>query len=96
MKFQKKCPDEDAPGRPARQQDRALRKHVLTIRDLCGRCIVLDKGRSSLTATSTGASLYLATGSRLPALVDYADFKRDSAGSSDNLRLQSVRIMLVS
>ena len=84
MKFQKKCLTK------MRQAARRDGKTVLyvshnmaTIRDLCDRCIVLDKG----------IALYLSTKSQEASFIDYSGVKRDNWFKRDNIRLQSVELL---
>ena len=78
MKFQKKCLTK------MRQAARRDGKTVLyvshnmaTIRDLCDRCIVLDKGKVIFDGdVDEGIALYLSTKSQAADFVDYSDFKR--------------------
>ena len=98
MKFQKKCLTK------MRQAARRDGKTVLyvshnmaTIRDLCDRCIVLDKGKVIFDGdVDEGIALYLSTKSQAADFVDYSDFKRDNWFKRDNLRLQSVRVLVPS
>ena len=98
MKFQKKCLTK------MRQAARRDGKTVLyvshnmaTIRDLCDRCIVLDKGKVVFDGeVDEGISIYLATKSKATNYVDYSDFKRDNWFKRDNLRLQTVRLAVSS
>ena len=98
MKFQKKCLTK------MRQAARRDGKTVLyvshnmaTIRDLCDRCIVLDKGKVVFDGeVDEGISIYLATKSKATNYVDYSDFKRDNWFKRDNLRLKTVRLAVSS
>ena len=98
MKFQKKCLTK---MRQAAQRDGKtvlyVSHNMSTIRDLCDRCIVLDKGKVIFDGdVDEGIALYLATKSKTADFVDYADFKRDNWFKRDNLRLQSVRVLVPS
>ena len=71
--------------------------NMATIRDLCDRCIVLDKGKVIFDGdVDEGIALYLSTKSQAADFVDYSDFKRDNWFKRDNLRLQSVRVLVPS
>jgi ABC-type polysaccharide/polyol phosphate transport system ATPase subunit len=94
MKFQKKCLTK---MRQAAQRDGKtvlyVSHNMATIRDLCDRCIVLDKGKVVFDGeVDEGISIYLATKSKATNYVDYSDFKRDNWFKRDNLRLQTVRL----
>ena len=94
MKFQKKCLTK---MRQAAQRDGKtvlyVSHNMATIRDLCDRCIVLDKGKVVFDGeVDEGISIYLATKSKATNYVDYSDFKRDNWFKRANLRLQTVRL----
>ena len=98
MKFQKKCLTK---MRQAAQRDGKtvlyVSHNMATIRDLCDRCIVLDKGKVVFDGeVDEGISIYLATKSKATNYVDYSDFKRDNWFKRDNLRLQTVRLAVSS
>lgn len=98
MKFQKKCLTK---MRQAAQRDGKtvlyVSHNMATIRDLCDRCIVLDKGKVVFDGeVDEGISIYLATKSKATNYVDYSDFKRDNWFKRDNLRLQTVRLAVPS
>ena len=95
MKFQKKCLTK------MRQAARRDGKTVLyvshnmaTIRDLCDRCIVLDKGKVIFDGdVDEGIALYLSTKSQEASFIDYSGVKRDNWFKRDNIRLQSVELL---
>ena len=93
MKFQKKCLTKMRQA--AKQDGRTVlyvSHNMATIRDLCDRCIVLDKGKVVFDGDVDEAiSIYLATKSQATAYVDYSDVKRDNWFKRDNLRLQTVQ-----
>ena len=98
MKFQKKCLTK---MRQAAQRDGKtvlyVSHNMATIRDLCDRCIVLDKGKVVFDGDVDEAiALYLSTKSQTSDFVDYSTFKRDSWFKRDNLRLQSVQVQVPS
>lgn len=98
MKFQKKCLTK---MRQAAQRDGKtvlyVSHNMATIRDLCDRCIVLDKGKVVFDGeVDEGISIYLATKSKATNYVDYSDFKRDNWFKRDNLRLKTVRLAVSS
>ena len=98
MKFQKKCLTK---MRQAAQRDGKtvlyVSHNMATIRDLCDRCIVLDKGKVVFDGeVDEGISIYLATKSKATNYVDYSDFKRDNWFKRGNLRLQTVRLAVPS
>ena len=98
MKFQKKCLTK---MRQAAQRDGKtvlyVSHNMATIRDLCDRCIVLDKGMVVFDGDVDEAiALYLSTKSQTSDFVDYSTFKRDSWFKRDNLRLQSVQVQVPS
>ena len=98
MKFQKKCLTK---MRQAAQRDGKtvlyVSHNMATIRDLCDRCIVLDKGKVVFDGeVDEGISIYLATTSKATNYVDYSVFKRDNWFKRDNLRLQTVRLAVPS
>ena len=98
MKFQKKCLTK---MRQAAKRDGKtvlyVSHNMATIRDLCDRCIVLDKGKVVFDGeVDEGISIYLATKSKATNYVDYSDFKRDNWFKRDNLRLQTVRLAVSS
>ena len=93
MKFQKKCLTKMRQA--AKQDGRTVlyvSHNMATIRDLCDRCIVLDKGKVVFDGDVDEAiSIYLATKSQTTAYVDYSNVKRDNWFKRDNLRLQTVQ-----
>lgn len=98
MKFQKKCLTK---MRQAAQRDGKtvlyVSHNMATIRDLCDRCIVLDKGKVVFDGdVDGGIAMYLSTKSRTSDFVDYSAFKRDNWFKRDNLRLQSVQVQVPS
>ena len=98
MKFQKKCLTK---MRQAAQRDGKtvlyVSHNMATIRDLCDRCIVLDKGKVVFDGDVDEAiALYLSTKSQTSDFVDYSTFKRDNWFKRDNLRLQSVQVQVPS
>ena len=98
MKFQKKCLTK---MRQAAQRDGKtvlyVSHNMATIRDLCDRCIVLDKGKVVFDGgVDEGIALYLSTRSQASEFVDYSAFKRDNWFKRDNLRLQSVQVQVPS
>ena len=98
MKFQKKCLTK---MRQAAQRDGKtvlyVSHNMATIRDLCDRCIVLDKGKVIFDGgVDEGIALYLSTKSQVSDYVDYSEFKRENWFKRDNLRLQSVRVKVSS
>ena len=98
MKFQQKCLGKMSDV--ANQDGRTVlyvSHNMATIRDLCDRCIVLDKGKVVFDGeVDEGISIYLATKSKATNYVDYSDFKRDNWFKRDNLRLQTVRLAVSS
>ena len=98
MKFQKKCLTK---MRQAAQRDGKtvlyVSHNMATIRDLCDRCIVLDKGKVVFDGdVDGGIAMYLSTKSRTSDFVDYSAFERDNWFKRDNLRLQSVQVQVPS
>ena len=96
MKFQKKCLTK---MRQAAQRDGKtvlyVSHNMATIRDLCDRCIVLDKGKVVFDGgVDEGIALYLSTRSQASEFVDYSAFKRDNWFKRDNLRLQNVHLLV--
>ena len=68
--------------------------NMATIRDLCDRCIVLDKGKVIFDGdVDEGIALYLSTKSQETAFIDYSKVKRDNWFKRDNIRLQSVELI---
>ena len=68
--------------------------NMATIRDLCDRCIVLDKGKVVFDGgVDEGIALYLSTKSQETAFIDYSKVKRDNWFKRDNIRLQSVELI---
>ena len=98
MKFQQKCLGKMSDV--ANQDGRTVlyvSHNMSTIRQLCTRCVVLDKGRVIFDGdVDEGIALYLSTKSQAADFVDYSDFKRDNWFKRDNLRLQSVRVLVPS
>ena len=95
MKFQKKCLDK---MRQAAQRDGKtvlyVSHNMSTIRDLCDRCIVLDKGKVIFDGdVDEGIALYLSTKSQEASFIDYSGVKRDNWFKRDNIRLQSVELL---
>ena len=95
MKFQKKCLTK---MRQAAQRDGKtvlyVSHNMATIRDLCDRCIVLDKGKVVFDGgVDEGIALYLSTKSQETAFIDYSKVKRDNWFKRDNIRLQSVELI---
>ena len=95
MKFQKKCLTK---MRQAAQRDGKtvlyVSHNLATIRDLCDRCIVLDKGKVVFDGgVDEGIALYLSTKSQETAFIDYSKVKRDNWFKRDNIRLQSVELI---
>ena len=98
MKFQKKCLTK---MRQAAKRDGKtvlyVSHNMATIRDLCDRCIVLDKGKIVFDGdVDEGIAIYLAQKSQSTDFVDYSQYKRDNWFKRDNLRLQSVRFQVPS
>ncbi|WP_294716442.1 polysaccharide ABC transporter ATP-binding protein [uncultured Gemmiger sp.] len=96
MKFQKKCLTK---MRQAAQRDGKtvlyVSHNMATIRDLCDRCIVLDKGKVVFDGgVDEGIALYLSTRSQASEFVDYSAFKRDNWFKRDNIRLQNVHLLV--
>ena len=92
MKFQKKCLTK---MRQAAQHDGKtvlyVSHNMATIRDLCDRCIVLDKGKIVFDGSvNEGIARYLATKTRNADAIDYSTYIRDIWYNRDNLRLQEV------
>ena len=98
MKFQQKCLGKMSDV--ANQDGRTVlyvSHNMSTIRQLCTRCVVLDKGKVIFDGdVDEGIALYLSTKSQAADFVDYSDFKRDNWFKRDNLRLQSVRVLVPS
>ena len=98
MKFQQKCLGKMSDV--ANQDGRTVlyvSHNMSTIRQLCSRCVVLDKGKVIFDGdVDEGIALYLSTKSQAADFVDYSDFKRDNWFKRDNLRLQSVRVLVPS
>ena len=95
MKFQKKCLTK---MRQAAKRDGKtvlyVSHNMATIRDLCDRCIVLDKGKIVFDGdVDEGIARYLATKTQDSDCVDYSHYKRDNWYKRDNLRLQEVRML---
>ena len=95
MKFQKKCLSK---MRQAAKRDGKtvlyVSHNMATIRDLCDRCIVLDKGKIVFDGdVDEGIARYLATKTQDSDCVDYSHYKRDNWYKRDNLRLQEVRML---
>lgn len=94
MKFQKKCLTKMRQA--AKQDGRTVlyvSHNMATIRDLCDRCIVLDKGKVVFDGNvDEGIALYLSTKSQANSFIDYTEFKRDNWYKRDNLRLQTVEL----
>ena len=68
--------------------------NMATIRDLCDRCIVLDKGKVIFDGdVDEGIALYLSTKSQEASFIDYSGVKRDNWFKRDNIRLQSVELL---
>lgn len=93
MKFQKKCLTK---MRQAAKQDGKtvlyVSHNMATIRDLCDRCIVLDKGKIVFDGdVDEGISIYLAAKTQKENYVDYSDYKRESWIRFDDLRIRSIR-----
>ena len=95
MKFQKKCLTKMRQA--AKQDGRTVlyvSHNMATIRDLCDRCIVLDKGKIIYDGeVDAGIALYLSTKSKADSFIDYTEFKRDNWYKRDNLRLQTVEML---
>ena len=96
MKFQKKCLTK---MRQAAQRDGKtvlyVSHNMATIRDLCDRCIVLDKGKVVFDGgVDEGIALYLSTKSQETAFIDYSKVKRDNWFKRDNIRLQNVHLLV--
>ena len=93
MKFQKKCLSK---MRQAAKRDGKtvlyVSHNMATIRDLCDRCIVLDKGKIVFDGdVDEGISIYLAAKTQKENYLEYTDYKRESWIRFDDLRIRSVR-----
>lgn len=94
MAFQKKCLDKmkDAATREGRTV-LYVSHNMNTIRKLCDKCIVLDKGRIIFEGdTSEAIEVYLNAGNKFNANLDYADYEREAWVDFDRMRLQSLNI----
>ena len=98
MKFQKKCLDK---MRQAAQRDGKtvlyVSHNMSTIRDLCDRCIVLDKGKVIFDGdVDEGIATYLSTRWQTSDFVDYTNHKRDNWFKRDNIRIQNIHVQVQS
>lgn len=94
MAFQKKCLDKmkDAANKDGRTV-LYVSHNMNTIRKLCDKCIVLDKGRIIFEGnTAEAIEVYLNSGNKFNANLDYADYERESWVDFDRMRLQSLSI----
>ena len=96
MAFQKKCLDKMRHA--AKKEGRTVlyvSHNMNTIRQLCDRCIVLDKGKVVFQGDVEDAiGVYMQTnGSLDQVLFDYADTKARSPWTSGDVRLESLRLV---
>lgn len=94
MAFQKKCLDKmkDAANREGRTV-LYVSHNMNTIRKLCDKCIVLDKGRIIFEGnTAEAIEVYLNAGNKFNTNLDYADYEREAWVDFDRMRLQSLNI----
>lgn len=92
MKFQKKCLTKMRQA--AKQDGRTVlyvSHNMATIRDLCDRCIVLDKGKVVFDGdVDTGIAIYMSNNYSSERFLDFTDFRRPSWIERKSIRMRSV------
>ena len=92
MKFQKKCLTKMRQA--AKQDGRTVlyvSHNMATIRDLCDRCIVLDKGKVVFDGdVDAGIAIYMSNNYSSERFLDFTDFRRPSWIERKSIRMRSV------
>ena len=95
MAFQKKCLDKMRAA--AKEQGRTVlyvSHNMNTIRQLCDRCIVLDKGKVVFEGgVEEAIGVYLGTQGTVSDYYDYTDQFHTNKKTVDSFRIQSLRIL---
>ena len=92
MKFQQKCLGKmsDVAGQEGRTV-LYVSHNMATIRDLCDRCIVLDKGKVVFDGNvDTGIAIYMSNNYSSERFLDFTDFRRPSWIERKSIRMRSV------
>lgn len=95
MAFQKKCLTK---MREAAKQDGRTVLYVShnmnTIRQLCDRCIVLDKGRGIFEGgVDEAIDRYLGIRAESPAIIDFSTVKRERTDLVEGIKIKDIRII---
>lgn len=94
MAFQKKCLDKMRDA--AKKEGRTVlyvSHNMNTIRQLCDRCVVLDKGKVIFEGdVEESIEAYMGHNADSQAFVDLTKFKRDSS-MLDGIKLQSIKVL---
>lgn len=94
MAFQKKCLDKmkEAANKDGRTV-LYVSHNMNTIRRLCDRCVVLDKGKIIFEGdTSEAIEIYLNMGKKIVEDLDYSNYERENWVDFNRVRLQSMNI----
>ena len=92
MKFQQKCLGKmsDVAGQEGRTV-LYVSHNMATIRDLCDRCIVLDKGKVVFDGdVDAGIAIYMSNNYSSERFLDFTDFRRPSWIERKSIRMRSV------
>lgn len=94
MAFQKKCLDKMRDV--AKKEGRTVlyvSHNMNTIRNLCDKCIVLDKGKIIFEGeTANAIEIYLNIGNKIIENFNYSEYKRENWVDFDRIRLQSIEV----